>query len=142
MGKKIKVVFDTNVWVSIFMDKILRKQFLQTKQELTVYVSTDIILEISKAILYPRIAQRLKKADVSEREILRIIETNSKRIIPKLKLNTLKEDANDNKTIECALVSKADIIVSGDKHLLKLCKFRKTRILTLREFFDSIQEIS
>ena len=42
------------------------------------------------------------------------------------------------KYLECALASGADIIVSGDKHLLKLGKFRKTKILTPREFFDSI----
>ena len=43
----------------------------------------------------------------------------------------------DNKILECALAAGADIIVSGDKHLLELVKFRKARILTPKEFFDS-----
>ena len=54
MGKKVKVVFDTNVWLSIFMEKILRDEFSQAKQELTVYVSKDIILEISKVLIIPK----------------------------------------------------------------------------------------
>ncbi len=139
MGKKVKVVFDTNVWLSIFMKKILSDEFSQVKQELTIYVSKDIILEISKALLYPKIAEILKKVGVNEREILRVIEANSIIVKPKLKLQVIDEDAEDNKILECALACKADIIVSGDKHLLKLGKYRKTTILTPREFFDNIK---
>jgi hypothetical protein len=138
VGKKVKVVFDTNVWLSIFMKKILSDEFSQAKQELTVYVSKDIILEISKILLYPKIAEILRKANVDEREILRAIEANSIIVKPKLKLQIIEEDVEDNKILECALASGADIIVSRDKHLLKLSRFRKTRILTPREFFDNI----
>ena len=138
MGKKVKVVFDTNVWVSIFMKKILNDEFSHEKQELTVYVSRDIILEISKVLLYPKIAEVLRKAGINEKEILRAIEANSIVVRPKVKLHVIEEDAEDNKILECALVAGADIIVSGDRHLLKLGKFRKTRILTPREFFDYI----
>ena len=138
MGKKVKVVFDTNVWLSIFMKKILSDEFSQVKQELTIYVSKDIILEISKVLLYPKIAEILRKANVNEREILQAIEANSIIVKPKFKLQVIEEDVEDNKILECALASGADIIVSGDKHLLKLGRFRKTRILTPREFFDSV----
>jgi putative PIN family toxin of toxin-antitoxin system len=138
VGKKVKVVFDTNVWLSIFMKKILSDEFSQAKQDLTVYVSKDIILEMSKVLLYPKIAEVLSKAGVNEREILRAIEANSIIVKPKMKLQIIDEDAEDNKILECALASGADIIVSGDKHLLKLGRFRKTRILTPREFFDSV----
>ncbi len=138
MGKKVKVVFDTNVWISIAMEKILKDKFLQAKQELTVYISNEIILEISKVLFYPRIAEILKQIGVREKEILRVILANCRMITPKVSLNVINEDAEDNRILECAMASGADIIVSGDKHLLKLGKFRKTKILTPREFFDSI----
>jgi hypothetical protein len=54
-----------------------------------------------------------------------------------VKLSVINEDDEDNKILECALASGADIIVSGDRHLLKLGKFRKTTIVTPREFFDN-----
>jgi len=139
VGKKVKVVFDTNIWLSIFMKKILSDEFSQVKKELTVYVSKDIILEMSKVLLYPKTAEILIKADVNETEILRTIEANSTIVIPKLKLNIIEEDTEDNKILECALTSGAHFIVTGDKHLLKLGKFRKTRILTPRDFFDNIK---
>jgi hypothetical protein len=43
-----------------------------------------------------------------------------------------------NKKRDCTLTAKADIIVSGDKHLTELGKYKKTKIFTPREFFDSI----
>jgi putative PIN family toxin of toxin-antitoxin system len=136
VGKKIKVVFDTNVWVSIFMKKVLSEEFAQVIEKIVVYVSKDIILEISKVLLYPKITEILSKARISEKEILREISANSKIVNPKMKLHVIEEDFEDNKIIECALAAGANIIVTGDRYLLKLGKFRKTRILTPREFLD------
>ncbi len=137
MGKKVKVVFDTNVWISIFMEKRLKDEFLRIKQDLTVYVSDDIGLEVSKVLQYPRVFEILRKTGIREKDVLRIFAVNSRRVEPKVDLHVINEDEEDNKILECALAARADIIVSGDKHLLDLGKFKKTRILTPREFFDS-----
>lgn len=140
MGKKIKVVFDTNVWISIFMEKTLKDEFSHVKENLTVYVTKDICLEVSKVLLYPKIAEILKKADIHEKDVLRIFAVNSRMVESKMKLHVLNEDADDNKILECALAAEADVIVSGDKHLLELGKYRKTRIQTPREFFDNFRK--
>jgi putative PIN family toxin of toxin-antitoxin system len=139
VGKKVKVVFDTNVWVSIFLEDVLFDEFSQRQQDLTVYVSNDIIQELSRVLLYPRIIKVLEKNGISEKDVLRAIAVNSKMVEPKLKLKLLNEDAEDNKILECALAAGANVIVSGDKHLLKLSKFRKTKILTPRQFFDYLE---
>jgi putative PIN family toxin of toxin-antitoxin system len=138
MGKKVKVVFDTNVWLSISMKKVLTQEFSRTKADLTVYISKDLLLEISKVLLYPKIAEILQKTNVSKREILRAIEANTVTVKPKIKLHLIEQDAAYNKILECAFASAADIIVTGDKHLLKIGKFKKTRILTPKEFFENL----
>lgn len=138
MGKKVKVVFDTNVWISIFMEKRLKDEFPRTKQDLTVYVSEDIGLEVSKVLQYPQVSEILRKTGIREKDVLRIFAVNSRRVEPKVELHIVNEDEEDNKILECALAARADIIVSGDKHLLNLGKFKKTRILTPRQFFDSL----
>jgi len=138
VGKKVKVVFDTNVWISIFMEEVLYADFWKAKQKLTVYISKDIIHELSKVLLYPRIAKILEKNGIHEKDVLRVISAESKIVEPKLKLHIIKEDVEDNKIIECALAAGADFIVSGEGHLLKLGRFRKTRIFSPREFFDYI----
>lgn len=137
MGKKEKVVFDTNVWVSISLQKTLSDEFSQVNHGLTLLVSKDIMLEITKVLLYPRIAEILRKNGITEKEILRAIAATSKIVEPTVKLTVINENAEDNKILECALAAGAGIIVSGDKHLLDLGKYGKTRILTPREFFDS-----
>lgn len=138
MGKKVKVVFDTNVWISIFMEKRLKDEFSRTKQNFAVYVSEDIGLEVSKVLQYPQVSEILRKTGIREKEVLRIFAVNSMRVEPKVKLHIINEDEEDNKILECAIEARADIIVSGDKHLLNLDKFKKTRILTPKKFFDNL----
>lgn len=139
MGKKVKVVFDSNVWVSIFMKKNVSDEFFPSKQKLTVYISRAIILEITKVLLYPKITKILEKSGFNEKDLLHAIEENSTVVTPKVRLVVVEEDAEDNKVLECALASGADFVVSGDKHLLRIGKFRKTRILSPRDFFDTLK---
>jgi putative PIN family toxin of toxin-antitoxin system len=137
MGKKVKVVFDTNVWLSIFMKKALASDFSNiTGKKATVYVTKEIMTEISKVLMYPRIADILQESGTHPREILRTIATNSVMIEPKEEVHVVVEDPEDNKILECASAAGANIIVSGDKHLLRIGKFRKTKVLTPREFLE------
>lgn len=137
MGKKVKVVFDSNVWISIFMKKVLSREFSKMLNEETiVYTSKEIMIEISKVLTYPKITEILQASGIREREILHAMVANSTIVNPKMKLHVIDEDPDDNKILECALTARANFIVTGDRYLLKLGKFRKTRILTPREFLD------
>jgi putative PIN family toxin of toxin-antitoxin system len=97
------------------------------------------MLELSRVLLYPKIARVLDKNGIREKDVLRVISVESKMVEPKAQEQIVNEDEQDNKILECALAARADIIVSGDKHLLELGKFKKTKILTAREFFDSLK---
>lgn len=46
------------------------------------------------------------------------------------------DDPDDDKFIECALAGNCKIIISGDKHLLKLSKYRGVAVLVPRDFVD------
>lgn len=54
------------------------------------------------------------------------------------KLVTVLEgtDESDNRVLEVALAGSADAIVTGDRHLLRLNRFRGIPILTPRAFLD------
>jgi|SRR3989338_8479901 len=58
---------------------------------------------------------------------------------PKEKINAVKEDSKDNIVLECAVEAKADYIVSGDQHLLKLKEFKGIKIVTAKEFLDLVK---
>jgi predicted nucleic acid-binding protein len=49
---------------------------------------------------------------------------------------TVCEDPDDNKFIECAIASDTKIIVSGDKHLLKIKGFKGIKVHNPREFVE------
>jgi putative PIN family toxin of toxin-antitoxin system len=139
VGEKIRVVLDTNVWISIFTKKTLSREFsgILENEKIQLFISNDILKEISKVLVYPKLSKLLELAGVNPREILRIIVKNCTLITPKRKVRILKEDPADNKILECALEANCDFIVSGDKHLLKLKRFKGAKILTPRQFLEA-----
>lgn len=52
------------------------------------------------------------------------------------------EDPDDDMFIACAIASRSKVIVSGDKHLLKVSEFRGVKILKPRDFVDTYLEKS
>jgi len=53
MGKKVKVVLDTNVWISLFLKKVLSQEYSNIiNNQATVYMSKEILLEISKVLTF------------------------------------------------------------------------------------------
>lgn len=55
---------------------------------------------------------------------------------PKTRFNEIADDPTDDKFLDCAVEGKADAIVSGDKHLLRLEKFHGVPILKPRAFLN------
>jgi predicted nucleic acid-binding protein len=46
------------------------------------------------------------------------------------------DDPDDDKFIACAIAAKCKMIVSGDKHLLKVSGFKGIGVIRPREFVD------
>jgi hypothetical protein len=69
--------------------------------------------------------------------ILMAILNVLKIVQPKKTIKVIKEDPDDNKILECGVESKSKIILSYEKHLLKLRKFRDIKIMTPDEFLKN-----
>jgi uncharacterized protein len=54
---------------------------------------------------------------------------------------TVKEcrDPNDDMFLECAVRANADLLIAGDKDLLVLGSYKRTRILTPAQYVSGIQ---
>ena len=61
---------------------------------------------------------------------------HSEIILPPSLPPVIRVDPSDDKFLECAVAGEATCIVTGDKHLLKLLKFRGISILKPREFVE------
>jgi putative PIN family toxin of toxin-antitoxin system len=139
MGK-IKAVLDTNILVSLLFKKGLTKEFfkLMEKGSVEFYSSEEILGELARVLTYPKIEEVFKKAGIDKTTTLESLIEILKVVNPKVKIGAIKRDLLDNKVLECALEAGAKYVVSEDKHLLELKKFRKTEILTAREFLEKM----
>ena len=133
MNKPI-VVLDTNIFISaVFWKgkpyKIVNKAI---NQEIIVFISQGIIKEIRKVLVRDFM---LEKQEIDN--IIDAVAYFTHFIEPKEKIKVVKEDPDDDRIIECALACSAQFIVSSDKHLLKLKKFRNIKIESPEEFLEN-----
>lgn len=131
MKHKLKVVFDTNIYISAIIFGGNPRHCLELAREKTIYnfVSKSILLEV---------AEKLRdKFEWEENEIQGVIVgilRYSIVVSPGYKVNIVKEDEEDNRILECAQEGKVDMIISGDKrHLLSLGRFGDILIVSAKE---------
>jgi putative PIN family toxin of toxin-antitoxin system len=131
VGQK-KVILDTNVYISALGFEGNEREILKRciKGEISLYLTEEIFKEIERVLEYPKFKFTSAQKDLLKLVILEIgnLTTKTKR------LNLLAEDPSDNKFLEAAIAGKADFLITGDKHLLKVRQFGKTRILRASEF--------
>jgi len=136
----MKVVLDTNIYLSgmIFPKSIPRKVLeLAKARKFKVYCSKFILEEIKKNLMV-KFGYSESWGERFTEEILKF----TKIIVPKVKLQIIREKIDDNRILEAALASKADFLVSGDKkHILPLKKINGTKIIAAREFFTYLIKI-
>src|SRR2546425_7429803 len=82
------------------------------------------------------------KFDQDEEDIkhaLRLISRASTVVRPRRRVTVLHDDP-DNRILECAAEAGADVVVSGDRHLLKLRRFESASIIRLADFLRMFPE--
>ena len=134
-SKDLRVVFDTNIYISAFVipGGNAEKAYLRA-------VFGDFKLYTSIAIL-TELAQKLEeKFGWEKQKISELVQFISKVAIvlktdPKLRI--LADDP-DNRILECALKAKADVLVTGDKHLLNLKHYENFEISKLSDFLEKL----
>lgn len=135
----LKVVFDTNVIVSAALyEKSLPALLLSLGLEGKVrfFVSPALLNE------YEAVLKR-RRFKLDHREITELMgEINRKASIvtPAKRLNVLKTDEPDNRILECAIKARADFIITGNKRHFPFEEFKGIKIVTPREFINSISE--
>jgi len=128
-----KAVFDTNVYISalITSGKQAEKAWLlAVERQWEVYTSVAILTETA-AIL----RGKFRWEDEWIKKALRHIARIARVIKPNTRLAILKDDP-DNRILECVKHAGAEVIVTGDRHLLALSSFEGVAIMTLADFLD------
>ncbi len=58
---------------------------------------------------------------------------------PKSVPHIIKDDPDDDHILACALAGRADLIVSGDRHLLKLKSYKGIGIVRPKDFLHTLE---
>ena len=125
MVKSLRIVLDTNILVSAFFwegneSKLLRKC---KERHYSLILSLEILDELEKVL---KLKFKVPKNKVHDyiKELLLFSEI----VFPPRDLDIIKDDPSDNVILETALIGNANILVTGNKHLLKQKKYKKVRI--------------
>jgi putative PIN family toxin of toxin-antitoxin system len=130
----MKVVFDTNIFISALIIP-----GSQAEKAILKIIQGDDILLISKEIINEVLSVLSSKFSRDREELshVAIVLSELGEFISPVKQVKILRDEPDNRILECALSGYADVIVTGDKDMLKLETYKKVRIITLKEYLES-----
>lgn len=127
----MRVVFDTNIFISalIFPGGKAEEALMRIiDAEDTLVISHQIIDEVLTVLArkFSKDAEALSRVAVNLANLGELVRPTEKL--------TILDDKADNRILECAVAGNAEAIVTGDKAMLLLKKYRDIRIITLSEF--------
>jgi len=132
-----KIVIDTNVFVSAIIQRgysnlIVDTLFIEGKIQLCI--SDQVLEEYYSVLSRKKFIKYLDFVSKSE-NILAAIEAKSTWCYPKTKIDVIR-DKDDNKFLELANESKANFLITGNTNDFTMKKFKKTFIVTPKEYWE------
>lgn len=132
----MKLVLDTNVLISaiIFGGKPrIIFELIIIEKIATIYTSPALIQELLGVL-----KDKFKYSNKELTKIKKLINDNFIVIKPKNIPNIIEADSFDNQILALAKFASADLIISGDNHLLQLKEYKNISIITPHFFIDRI----
>ena len=135
-GETLRVVLDTNVYISMFTqpDRPIYQIWEQA-------VRRQYHLLISRAIL-DEVADVLRSDfGWDDRAIVRhlkLLFRAGELVTPTQPLAVIANDPDDNRILECAVEGRANLIVSGDRHLRRLRVYQGIFIIRPIDFLRTL----
>jgi putative PIN family toxin of toxin-antitoxin system len=129
----MRIVLDANVLVSaLISDRGAPASIVAYWQEdrFEVAISPPILHELDRVLHYPRLQERYRLSEQQIRHFLHLLSRQAIVAPPSQQLTVIKADLTDNRYLECAQAAEAEVIVSGDRHLLALGEYEGIQILS------------
>lgn len=128
----MKVVIDTNIWISFLLGKSFRNllDFID-ENDIKVFTTEKQINELIKTINKPKINKNVTSEDITN--LIFLFRYNFKYVNISNKLKYLR-DPEDDYLIEIAIESNSKYIITGDKDLLDVKNYKNIKFITFREF--------
>ncbi|MFV1917542.1 MAG: putative toxin-antitoxin system toxin component, PIN family [Patescibacteria group bacterium] len=138
MKTPLLVVLDTNVLISSFLTPGNSRKIvdLAARRKILVFSSSQLEEELRRTL-----KDKLKyETDELSQALITYKEIVHKFVYPKKKLKVITQDETDNRIIEAAIEGRVGYMVTGDKHLLNLGKYKDITILNPADFVSRYRE--
>ena len=135
----MKIVVDANLFASgLIKPKSNPGNILDLikKNQMELILSPDIIKEIKRILLYPKIQKYHLKTPREIDSYFENILIFAWIVEGKEPVDIIKDDPTDNKYLACAHEGEADYIVSGDHHLLDIKTYKGIEIIKPKVFLN------
>ncbi|POZ49793.1 putative toxin-antitoxin system toxin component, PIN family [Methylovulum psychrotolerans] len=133
---KLHVVLDTNVLVSAFNKpegKLAPLWLLARERTYQLLISPAIITETARIL-----RNRFHWPEPLLQERIRVLAGVSILVVPRTVPDAVPDDPDDNHIIACAVEGRADLIVSGDRHLLNLVEYEGIPVIRPTDFLRTV----
>jgi putative PIN family toxin of toxin-antitoxin system len=142
-----RAVFDTNVTVSGLLwrgapyslfQEMRRHTDAPLRRPIQLFSSRFLLDELTTVLARRKFDQIFATWKMTRSYVIRQYVTLAKMVLPTYIPETIKNDPTDNQVLACALEADADVIVSGDQHLLSLGAYAGVEILSASDFLDKL----
>jgi len=136
----MRIVLDTNQHISAIIQpngnpaKIL--QFWRVGM-IELAISPSMLEEFEVVVHRPRIQQKYNLSDEDITEYLEVIREFAIVVPGEIFVDAVPDDPDDNSIIACAIEAEADVIISGDRHLLILGSYQGIPIVNAADFLSA-----
>ncbi len=139
-NKNVKVIFDTNVWISFLIGKRLAKikQYI-SDGSITIITTEQLLTEIKMVTSREKLKKYFPAESVTE--LVELLETIAKKVTIR-PTHFINRDPKDNFLLDLIDFSKADYLVTGNKDLLEHNPFKTANILSPTEFEKELKKES
>jgi putative PIN family toxin of toxin-antitoxin system len=133
----VRVVLDTNILVSAYnfpggMPELIYRLALEGRVDLVT--SRPLLGELAR-VLSEKFAWTPDRVEQAVAQVLRVAIL----VEPAERVRVVKADPDDDRVLEAALEGRADVIISGDKHLLRLESWRGIEIVKAVAFLTDLE---
>jgi len=131
-GKTLKIVIDTNLWISFLISKDFSKlgNVLFSKR-VTLLFSDELESELLEVAGRPKFQRYFSSDDIQL--LFDILQKNAV-FIKVTSVENICRDPKDNFLLALAVDGEANFLITGDADLLTLVNHKGTRIMTIADF--------
>lgn len=131
----MRLVLDTNVLVSAFLWQGVPGRLIElaTEQEIQLVTSRVLLDELADVLPRKKLAKKVAATGLTPAQIVLNYRRLAQLITARKLSQAVSRDADDDHVLACAIAAQADLIVSGDEHLLSLKIHQNIPILTPAE---------